>query len=79
MSQTYDIACAKCKVKLWFGQYSNRHKGIGIYDYKDENGTNFLARFLLEHQGCSLVVEGEHVQDPTDTRYIEYVPGTVKP
>lgn len=79
MSNTYDIVCAKCGVRLWFGQRSMRTGGIDIYDYKDKKKVNFLARFLLEHQGCSLVVEDEHVQNPVIAEYIEYVPGTVKP
>ncbi len=59
MSNTHDIVCRDCKVKYWFGQ-SSRRVGLQIYDYKDENGQQYLARFMLEHIGHALVIENEH-------------------
>ena len=72
MSNTFDIVCAECGKKLWFGQASKRPGvGLRIYDYVDEHGAQHLARFLAEHFGHPLVVEDENNYS-VDASYVDY-------
>jgi hypothetical protein len=73
MSNTYDIVCKECKVKLWFGQQS-RSVGLMIHNYRDDEGTHLLARFFLDHLGHDMVVEDEHSPNPIDATYLEVEP-----
>lgn len=70
MSNTHDIVCTQCKVRLWFGQTCK--VGLQIYDYKDDKGQQHLARFLLEHKGCILVVEDEHSDSDPAVKYVKW-------
>jgi ssDNA-binding Zn-finger/Zn-ribbon topoisomerase 1 len=48
MSETYAIACQKCRLSLWIGQWGGNSD---FYVYTTEPETNALSKFLIEHRG----------------------------
>lgn len=69
MSNTHEIVCLDCKLKLWWGQVSSR--GINTYHYVDEKGNSLLGRFLFEHLGHALLVTDEH-SDHVEAEYVDW-------
>lgn len=56
MSQTFSIACTKCKKHIWIAQasYGDKLKG---HLYSAKKYSEALFQFLMEHQGHPLIFD----------------------
>lgn len=70
MSQTFSIACTKCKKHLWIAQasYGDKHKG---YLYSGKKYSVALFQFLMEHRGHPLIFDENCESDIVDFEEVE--------